>query len=176
MSRGKEIPLHDNLNDIFENAFLNNIADSENSHTPADVQVAAKLASAERLAIQKPNIGALRADEHYAHQRVTTTDDASSQKLGGQQKLPALTATVAGTTWPEGTLVAAMPVNKSKRVSIDPHPTIEDLTPESSSPTPSVERGAMKAPPMMRQSADRGAASGTSNQLGEAEISKSNPS
>ncbi|KAL3188725.1 hypothetical protein MRX96_022231 [Rhipicephalus microplus] len=57
-----------------------------------------------------------------------------------------------------------MPVNKSKRVSIDPHPTIEDLTPESSSPTPSVERGAMKAPPMMRQSADGAASSATSNQ------------
>ncbi|KAL3188726.1 hypothetical protein MRX96_022231 [Rhipicephalus microplus] len=69
-----------------------------------------------------------------------------------------------------------MPVNKSKRVSIDPHPTIEDLTPESSSPTPSVERGAMKAPPMMRQSADGAASSATSNQPGEAGISKSKPS
>ncbi|KAH7932308.1 hypothetical protein HPB52_024736 [Rhipicephalus sanguineus] len=66
-------------------------------------------------------------------------------------------------------MVTAVPFSKGKRVSIDPHPTIESLTPESSSPTPSAERDIMRRLPIIRQSSDGGASSSTSDVPGSDE-------
>ncbi|KAH6942497.1 hypothetical protein HPB50_006852 [Hyalomma asiaticum] len=132
-------------------------------HTSEDAPTSEKPLSSETSASQKSSISALKDDLHFPDQWVTITDDMASEKSEERQKLPFSPASTAGEQRPEGLAVIVLPVSKGKRVSIDPNPTIDTLTPESSSPTPSMERDMMKALPMTRHSAVMDA---SSNQLG----------
>ncbi|XP_075558515.1 uncharacterized protein LOC142590344 [Dermacentor variabilis] len=108
---------------------------------------------------QKSNISVIPADLQPSDVWATATDDTPTEK--DHQELQASPA-VAGEPPLEGTMVTILPVSKGKRVSIDPNPTIDILTPQSSSPTSSVERDMMRTLPIMRQCAVRAASSATS--------------